>query len=146
MFPRRPTSVVLRLVLFTLGVGAFVVAGFVAPRTARTAPDPAMEGAWSPVMPWPMVAVHAHLLPTGGVLIWNRGTDHHTESEARIWDWKTGQFTAHLAIDGTNIFCTGHALLGDGRLLVAGGHLSTRSAPGISTSSTHSPRPGRVGR
>lgn len=114
----------MRLLPFTLGVAAFIGAGFVAPPVARPAPEPAVEGAWSSVMQWPMVAVHAHLLPTGEVLVWNRGMDRHTESEARIWDWKTGQFTAHLAIDGTNIFCTGHAFLGDGRLLVAGGHIT----------------------
>ena len=32
--------------------------------------DPATVGQWSPVMNWPYVAAHAHVLPTGKVLWW----------------------------------------------------------------------------
>jgi WD40 repeat protein len=65
--------------------------------------------------PWPVVAVHLHLLPSGQVLSWGR------IGEPQIWDPETGNFRA--APSSTMVFCSGHAFLPDGRLLVTGGHL-----------------------
>src|SRR4051812_46761551 len=30
-------------------------------------------GSWDPVMSWPLVAIHAQMLPNGKVLFWDRG-------------------------------------------------------------------------
>lgn len=78
-------------------------------------------GQWSPVMTWPYEAIHAHLLPTGEALYWNKGKTadmiHPT-----FWNPATNASTA--ATDpAANIFCSGEAFLPDGRLLVAGGHV-----------------------
>jgi hypothetical protein len=73
-------------------------------------------GEWSAVFPWPYVAVHLTLLPTGRVLSFGL-------KPAQIWDPATGAFTAVPA--PIKIFCSGHTLLSDGRLLVAGGHILT---------------------
>jgi galactose oxidase len=81
------------------------------------AQDPSVVGQWSAVQNWPIVAVHAHLLPTGKVLFYPYSDD------PRLWDPVTGAFTS-AAPAGFNIFCTGHAFLGDGRLLVTGGHIA----------------------
>ena len=62
------------------------------------------------------MAVHLHLLPNGRVLSWGRFGD------PQIWDPASGAFTP--APIATDIFCAGHAFLADGRLLVAGGHIS----------------------
>jgi len=35
---------------------------------AQSPEDPALVGQWSPVIDWPAVSVHTHLLPTGDVL------------------------------------------------------------------------------
>src|SRR5437763_1322194 len=74
-------------------------------------------GQWSPVMTWPYEAIHAHVLPTGKVMFWTRG-DH-----SELWHPATNTVTS-TAASGANIFCSGHAFLPDGRLLVAGGHVS----------------------
>ena len=37
---------------------------------AQSPEDPALVGQWSPVIDWPVVSVHTHLLPTGDVLFW----------------------------------------------------------------------------
>jgi hypothetical protein len=66
----------------------------------------------------PIVAVHAHLLPTGKVLFYSYSDDPH------LWDPVSGSVTA-AAPSGYNIFCTGHAFLADGRLLLAGGHIAS---------------------
>ncbi|MGC4043150.1 MAG: DUF1929 domain-containing protein [Armatimonas sp.] len=96
--------------------------------------DPAEKGRWSPVFPLPNVGIHAHLLPTGNVLLWGRRdnlTDTLDEHVCTpfVWDPKTGQTKPTVnqpaRANGTtvNLFCSGHAFLPDGRLLVVGGHL-----------------------
>ena len=82
--------------------------------------DPATVGQWSAVMTWPLSAVHAHVLPTGKVLWWPAFSQGDNPT---LWDPSTGNNTP-LAKAGANIFCSGHAFLPDGTLLVAGGHVS----------------------
>jgi hypothetical protein len=80
-------------------------------------PEPqATIGEWESSFEWPVVAVHLHLLPSGQVLSWGR------QEQPQIWDPATRGFTG--APSNTMLFCSGHAFLPDGRLLVTGGHLS----------------------
>ncbi|MEI9895128.1 MAG: galactose oxidase-like domain-containing protein [Chthoniobacter sp.] len=88
-------------------------------------------GQWGARFDWPNVAIHTHLLPNGKVMFWSRrewDANNPTEgldprdSTPRIWDPQTNTFTS-LPRPGFNLFCAGHAFLGDGRLLVAGGHI-----------------------
>jgi hypothetical protein len=73
-------------------------------------------GQWTQPFPWPIVAVHMVLLPSGHVLTIGRtGTP-------QVWDPATGTFTA--VPTPAWLFCAGHALLADGRVLIAGGHIS----------------------
>src|SRR5207249_2519305 len=58
----------------------------------------------------------AALPRTGKVLSWGKFGD------AQVWDPATGVFTAVPA--PSRVFCAGHDFLPDGRLLVAGGHIS----------------------
>ena len=84
---------------------------------APPGPEPqATAGEWSAPFAWPVVAVHLHLLPTGEVLSWGR------EGDPQVWHSGTGAFTT--ATSTSMLFCSGHAFLPDGRLLVAGGHIS----------------------
>jgi Galactose oxidase-like, Early set domain/Bacterial Ig domain/Glyoxal oxidase N-terminus/Fibronectin type III domain/Kelch motif len=89
-------------------------------------------GAWSSIIPLPIVAIHMHMLPNGKVLIWQddnnpsyniNGSRGPGLTVAYVWDVSAGTFTE---IDDTtdNVFCSGHAFLPDGRLLVTGGHIS----------------------
>jgi galactose oxidase len=89
-------------------------------------------GAWSDVFALPNAAIHCHLLPNGKVLFWGRrdspdGTLDDHFCTPYVWDPATGQTVATpqpARADGStvNLFCSGHSLLPDGRLLVAGGH------------------------
>lgn len=90
--------------------------------SARAQPDPAQVGQWSGVQNWPIVAVHAHLLPTGKVLFYSYADDPH------VWDPATGSITP-LPKAGFNIFCSGHSFLADGTLLVTGGHIENGWGP-----------------
>jgi len=81
-------------------------------------PPPPLErvGAWSAVRPAPIVQLHVHLLTSGKVLTWGHA------GVPQIWDPITRTFTA--VPSPSLLFCAGHDFLPDGRLLVAGGHIS----------------------
>src|SRR2546429_7332515 len=88
---------------------------YTAPSTTPPPPE-AQLGQWSAVFPSPIVQLHVHLLTDGTVLSWGRIGD------PQVWDPATGSFTAVPA--PSLLFCAGHDFLPDGRLLVAGGHIS----------------------
>ena len=82
---------------------------------AVTGGTPAESGEWSAPFAWPIVAIHASLLPSGKVLAWDRSIPY-------LWDPATGSFTS--VSSPARLFCSGHAFLPSGKLLVAGGHIS----------------------
>ena len=86
---------------------------------AAHAPARDQVGAWAPPVAWPIVAVHASMLSNGKVVAWD-GFNAAVDSE-QVWNPDTGAFEP--APSGVNLFCSGHVLLPDGRLFVAGGHV-----------------------
>jgi WD40 repeat protein len=99
------------------------------PRTIFAAFSPAgtnasaLRGKWGAPFATNVLAVHAHLLPTGKVFFWGK------KGEARLWD--PAHPTAPF-VDVTKaypIYCTGHTFLPDGRLLIVGGSLPTSGKP-----------------
>ena len=114
---------------------------------ARAAPfafnieSSAAKGRWGPVFALPNVAIHAHVLPNGSVLMWGRrgqatdSLDIH-DCTPFVWNPLDGSVTntpKPTLADGTtvNLFCSGHTFLPDGRLLVVGGH--QRDSDGLSS-------------
>lgn len=123
---------------------------------ARSAPftftieAPSQRGQWGQLFALPNVGIHAHVLPTGSVLMWGRRDSPNQSLDTEppsplepgappapaaqctpfIWNPVTKQVTKTpqpMLADGktnANLFCSGHAFLPDGRLLVAGGHLA----------------------
>jgi hypothetical protein len=77
--------------------------------------DPAVVGEWSAALQWPQVAVHMQCLPTGKVMFYPYSDDAHS------FDPATNNVVA-LPNVGYNPFCSAHAFLPDGRLLITGGH------------------------
>lgn len=74
------------------------------------------QGQWTAPFPWPIVGIHTHLLPTGEVLSFGK------KGTPRVWNVSTNAFTG---VSSTYLmFCSGHAYLPDGRLLVTGGNIS----------------------
>jgi hypothetical protein len=86
--------------------------------------DAYLRGRWSQVAPWPLIAIHAVLLPDGRVLTY--GTDSNGRQTGfftyDVWDPASGD---HLTLPngtGTDIFCGSQLVLPlSGTVLLAGG-------------------------
>ena len=76
-------------------------------------------GAWTSLPDLDMFVVHAAVLPTGRVLLWSGTAEMGYPTVSRVWNPATDARTAQTY--AADLFCSGHAWLADGRLLVAGG-------------------------
>lgn len=86
-------------------------------------------GHWEALADLDIFVVHAAVLHTGKVLLWSGTAEVGDPLVSRLWDPGTDTRTSQSY--GEDLFCSGHAFLADGRLLVAGG------APSGSMKSTH---------
>lgn len=86
--------------------------------TVSNADPRASVGEWGPVTNWPLVAVHATLLKTGEVLMWDAWET--SPARARLWNPTTNVFTDVPV--GAGLFCAGQATDANGNLVVMGGH------------------------
>ncbi len=92
--------------------------------------DPSNVGSWELLSYNSGVfVVHAALLPNGKVLLFSGTAEINLPTESRVWDPGTGTMTTQDFAE--DLFCAGHALLPDGRILVNGG------APSGANKSTH---------
>jgi galactose oxidase len=102
----------------------------------------ATTGSWGPVVDWPMVPLHMHLLPTGKILAWGKydtGVNGTMGGRPRLWDPASGPPSGAQMIDvDTMLFCSGHAFMPDGRLMVSGGH--KQDDKGIDVTNIFSPQ------
>jgi YVTN family beta-propeller protein len=95
-----------------------------------TKPIPAdahTRGMWSDVNPWPLIPLHAVLMPDGRVMSY--GTDGNGTQTAHtifdVWDPEAGLASGHLTLPNntlTDIFCSSQLVLpSGGAVFVAGG-------------------------
>ena len=85
----------------------------------------ATKGEWGPVVPWDIVPLHMSLLPNGKIFAWGKTELTDTLGRPRIWDPATQPSPSGLTPINTGmdmLFCAGHTLMPDGRLMVNGGH------------------------
>ncbi|HZI77942.1 MAG TPA: galactose oxidase-like domain-containing protein, partial [Vicinamibacterales bacterium] len=84
-------------------------------------------GAWSAVKPWPLIAVHAVLMPDGRVLTYGtKASGQQTAIEIYdVWDPAGGLDGGHTVLpntSGTDLFCSSQLVLpAGGQVFVAGG-------------------------
>jgi hypothetical protein len=109
-------------------VALFVLYGGPGGAAAQVQPTAgsATLGKWQAKFAWPHVAIHVIVLPNGKVLSWAREASNALPGQgiapAALWDPVAKTFT-DVTYTSADIFCTGHSLLPDGRLFVAGGHI-----------------------
>jgi len=111
--------------------------------------NPAVGGRWSDVYDWPLVAIHAALLPNGKVLAWDATPDdadddpHTTDNyttRVTLWDPASNTHTPTNNDTDTDLFCAGSAHLWDGRILFAGGDGARAGANGpLANSNIYNP-------
>jgi hypothetical protein len=94
--------------------------------TLSPLPPEAATGEWNAPVAWDIVPLHMSLLPTGKVIAWGKfETGSSAPSEPRLWNPASGAPGAAATIAAPDmLFCSGHTLMADGRLLVSGGHLA----------------------
>ncbi len=96
-----------------------------------------VDGAWSPVMDWPLISIHAALTPDGKVLTYGTNQDG-TQSGQFIYDvWDPALGTgnsAHATLantTNTDLFCSAQIMLpGSQNMLLTGGDIRGRNVPG----------------
>jgi hypothetical protein len=91
--------------------------------TVDNSGNPATVGSWSAPVKLPAVAVNLVLLKNNKILFYQDGTT------PTVWDYVNNIFTSVPA--PTNLFCSGHAALADGRILVIGGYGQSSNRYGI---------------
>lgn len=96
------------------------------PLEVHTQPDPAIQGMWEQIQfKFNHLPVHMALLHTGKVFAFGGSGNDRANLEkpfpAELWDPQTGELKIVAEELASDIFCSGHAALPDGRVLVAGG-------------------------
>ncbi len=99
--------------------------------------DKSVLGEWTNPFTMPVVPIHSHLMPTGQVLCWDRAAAS-TDTRPRLLNpaknpFVDADYVALAAHPGLELFCSGHTILRDGRLFVAGGH-NVSDGNGLNTS------------
>jgi hypothetical protein len=144
----------LRLIGFTCGLCFLLIAGtphapapakakegdasskagkLLAPPRAALQAGPNVVGQWGPVETLNTVPVHISLLPDGRLLYWGRdkAADKYDRGDGcQTYTWHpTTKAKMTITNNTTNLFCSSHSFLPDGRLLVAGGHVRDNNDP-----------------
>ena len=120
----------------TLGAVAVNTAGLSATSspvtvTVDNSGTSATIGSWSTPVQTPAVAVNLILLPSNKLLFYQDG------ASPVIWDYLNQTFTSIAT--SQDIFCSGQALLADGRLLVVGGYGGASGDIGLATAEIFDP-------
>jgi hypothetical protein len=95
--------------------------------------DP-VKGSWSAPFDVGITAVHSIVLPSGKVLMVSRAAIT-SGPLARLWDPTTNTSIDVSHPDATrDLYCSGHSLLADGRVLLTGGNQRVGANDGVKTS------------
>ena len=99
--------------------------------TVNNSSAPSVVGEWSSPVSLPAVAVNLVLLQNNKVLFYQDG------ATPTVWDYVQNTFTS--VPDSVDLFCSGHALLSDGRVMVVGGYGESANTIGIANAEIFDP-------
>jgi len=99
--------------------------------TVNNSANASVVGSWSAPVSTPAVAVNLILLPNNRVLFYPDGAN------ATVWDYVANTFTnVSIPVD---LFCSGAAMMADGRIFVAGGYGGSSTTIGIKNAEIFDP-------
>jgi hypothetical protein len=110
-----------------------------------------VTGSWGPDIPWPIVPIHASLLPDGRLLTYGSTLDGKQGNQLGIlyydaWNPSTGVNKTLPQSTKTDIFCSAMALLPTtGSILIAGGDGRLSRPVGLPPANTPEPPNGNTG-
>jgi hypothetical protein len=99
--------------------------------TVNNSANASVVGSWSSPISLPAVAVNLILLQNNKVLFYQDG------ATATTWDYVANTFTN--VPQSADLFCSGHALMADGRILVVGGYGESATTIGIKNAEIFDP-------
>jgi hypothetical protein len=99
--------------------------------TVNNSANASVVGSWSSPVSTPAVAVNLILLQNNKVLFYQDG------NTPTVWDYVAGTST-NIPLP-TDLFCSGHALMSDGRILVVGGFGESGTTLGIKSAEIFDP-------
>ena len=99
--------------------------------TVNNSGNGALVGNWSSPVTLPTVAVNLVLLKNNKLLFYEDG------DSVTVWDYLNNTFTG-IPVN-VNLFCSGHAVLADGRVLVVGGFSGSSNPIGIANAEIFDP-------
>jgi Domain of unknown function (DUF1929)/Bacterial Ig domain/Glyoxal oxidase N-terminus/SdrD B-like domain/Kelch motif/Prealbumin-like fold domain len=99
--------------------------------TVNNSGNGAVVGSWSSPVTLPTVAVDLILLKNNKILFYEDG------NSVTLWDYVNSTFTSYPI--NVDLFCSGHALLADGRVLVVGGYSGSSNPIGIANAEIFDP-------
>jgi hypothetical protein len=100
---------------------------------AEPPPNPSQLGEWRVEYTCEPVGIHAALLKTNKLLFFAYHEENQMEGVSSVLNLEDG--TVQHVEQETDLFCSGHAFLPDGRLLVAGGHVTGEKSVSLFTPS-----------
>ncbi|MDB5047387.1 MAG: Kelch domain protein [Fibrobacteres bacterium] len=98
-----------------------LISAFLSP-AATADEDPAVVGRFGPLIKTEVLPIHVVLLPTGKILYWDRHDQGTHDIIPRVWD-PAANTTIKTPNPGYDLFCSGHSILRNGDVLIAGGHI-----------------------
>jgi hypothetical protein len=148
--PSRPNAKYLLPALFIVAVTLLLIPNRASMTSAvkksaaiQTSTNPAIVGQWNPALiQFKTVPLHISLLPNGKLLYWGRDkvtngpnledvsgfSNTYVVDPQFFFNDPLGHTTTYPNTT-TNLFCSGHSFLPDGRLLVTGGHEKDSAFP-----------------
>ncbi|MBB5330926.1 galactose oxidase-like domain-containing protein [Tunturiibacter gelidoferens] len=99
--------------------------------TVNNSANASIVGSWSAAVKTPAVAVNLILLRNNRVLFYQDG------ATPTVWDYVASTFTN--VPTSPDLFCSGHALMSDGRILVVGGYGGSATTIGIKNAEIFDP-------
>jgi galactose oxidase len=107
---------------------------------------PATVGQWTAPFDLTLISIHAVVLRTGNVLLFQRPSSGTVGSDAVLWNPVSGSITNIALTYQRDLFCSGMTVLPSGRVFIAGGHvyqgaITGNQGVGVSNTTLFGPGP-----